>query len=173
MTRPPWMPSLVAIIRSRARPATCNVELTAAYVSSGAYWASLDSSAPKSMQRKELVNTIMFVSNIKPDATIEQDLQRRGLKVEWANSIKAAKNLLASTSEKTAIVADLALADGKWTDLVEQVRCMSSSFPIVLVSSTSTAELWWDALDYDVEDILFAPLSASRLCEILGHSTGL
>jgi len=125
------------------------------------------------MQSEEPVNTIMFVSGRKPEAIVEQDLQRRGLKVEWANSIKAAKDLLASASERTAIVADLALADGNWTDLVAQVRCISSSIPFVLVSSTSTAELWWDALDCDVEDILLAPLSASRLCEILGHSTGL
>ena len=126
-----------------------------------------------SMQSEEPVKTIMFVSGRKPEAIVEQDLQRRGLKVEWANSIKAAKDLLASASERRAIVADLALADGNWTDLVEQVRCVSSSIPFVLVSSTSTAELWWDALDCGVEDILLAPLSASRLCEILGHSTGL
>jgi len=126
-----------------------------------------------SMQSEQPVNTIMFVSGRKPEATIEQDLQRRGLKVEWANSIKAAKDLLVSASDRTAIVADLALADGNWTDLVMQVRCISNFIPIVLVSSTSTAELWWDALDWDVEDILLAPLSASRLCEIVGHSTGL
>ena len=125
------------------------------------------------MQSEEPVNTIMFVSGRKPEAIVEQDLQRRGFKVKWANSIKAVKDLLASASERTAIVADLALVDGNWTDLVEQVRCISSSIPFVLVSSTSTAELWWDALDYDVEDILFAPISASRLCEILGHSKGL
>jgi len=126
-----------------------------------------------SMQSKEPVNTIMFVSGRKPEAIIEQDLQRHGLKVEWANSIKAAKDLLTTASERTAVVADLVLADGRWTDLVEQVRSISSSIPIVLVSSTSTAELWWDALDCDVEDILLAPLSASRLCEILRHSTDL
>ena len=119
------------------------------------------------------VNTIVFVSGRKPEAEIEQDLQRRGLKVEWANSIKVATDLLASESERTAIVADLAFPDGNWTDLVEHIRYISSSAPIVLVSSSSTAELWWDALDSDVEDIVLAPLSASRLCEILGHSTGL
>ena len=121
-----------------------------------------------SMRSEEPVNTIIFVSGRKPEAIIEQDLQRRGLKVEWANCIKAAKDLLASASDRMAIVADLALADGNWTDLVEQVRYISSFIPIVLVSSASTAELWWEALDCDVEDILLAPLSASRLCEILG-----
>ena len=125
------------------------------------------------MQSEEPVNTIMFVSGRRPEAIIEQDLQRRGLKVEWANSIKAAKDLLASASQRTAIVADLALADGNWTDLVKQLRSISSSIPIVLVSSTITAELWWNALDCDVEDILLAPLSASRLCGVLGLSTGL
>ena len=125
------------------------------------------------MQSEAPVNAIIFVSGRKLDAIIEQDLQRHGLKVEWANSIKTAKNLLASASERAAIVADLVLTDGNWTDLVEQVRCISSSIPIVLVSSTITAELWWDALDCDVEDILLAPLSASCLCEVLGHATGL
>lgn len=125
------------------------------------------------MQSEEPVNTIIFVSGTKPEAIIEQDLQRRGLKVEWVNSINAAKDLLASASERTAIVADLTLADGNWTDLVKQVRRISRSNPIVLVSSAITAELWWNALDCDVEDILLAPLSASRLCEILGHASGL
>lgn len=128
------------------------------------------------MQSEEPVNTIRFVRGRKPEGIIEHDFERRGLKVEWANSNKAAKDLLAprpSASQRTAIVADLALADGDWTDLIERVRCISSSYPIVLVSSTRTAELWWDALGYGVEDIVLAPLSASRLCEILGHSTGL
>ena len=122
-------------------------------------------------QGEKPVNTIVFVSGRKPEAIIARDLQRRGLKVQWANSIKAAKDLLASASQRTAIVADLAVADGNWRDLVEQVRCVPNYVPIVLVSSTTTAELWWDALDCDVEDILSAPLSAARLCEILGQST--
>jgi DNA-binding NtrC family response regulator len=126
------------------------------------------------MKSEEPVNTIMFVSGRKPDKIVEQELGLRGLKVEWANSIKAATALLDSTSERTGIVTDLALADGNWRDVVEHVRAVSSSIPIVVVSPASTAELWWDALDCDVEDILVAPLSASRLCEILGtHSRDL
>ena len=125
------------------------------------------------MQSEEPINTIMFVSGRKPESIIEQELERRGLDVEWANSIKAAADLLESKSERTGIVTELALADGNWRDLVEHVRAVSSSIPIVLVSAASTAELWWDALDCDVEDILLTPLSASRLCEVLGtHSEG-
>ena len=120
------------------------------------------------MKSEEPVNTIMFVSGRKPDKIVEQELGLRGLKVEWANSIKAATDLLDSTSERTGIVTDLALADGNWRDLVEHVRAVSSSIPIVLLTAASTAELWWDALDCDVTDILLAPLSASRLCEVLG-----
>jgi DNA-binding NtrC family response regulator len=124
------------------------------------------------MQSGQRVHTIMFVSSSKPEAVIEQELQRRGLEVEWANSIKSAADLIQSKSERTGIVTELALADGNWRDLVEQVKAVSSSIPIMLVSSTSTAELWWDALDCDVEDILLTPLSATRLCEVLGtHST--
>jgi DNA-binding NtrC family response regulator len=120
-----------------------------------------------SIQREEPVNTIIFVSGGKPESIIEHELRLRGLNVRWANSIKAAADLLDSESERTGIVTEFALADGNWRDLVEHVRGVSSSIPIVLVSSAITAELWWDALDCDVEDILSAPLSASGLCEVL------
>jgi DNA-binding NtrC family response regulator len=124
------------------------------------------------MKSGEPVNTIIIVSGRKPDNIVEQELGLRGLKMEWANSIKAATDLLDSTSGRTGIVTDLALGDGNWRDLVEQVRAVSSSIPIVVVSPASTAELWWDALDWNVEDILVAPLSVSRLCEVFGtHST--
>jgi len=120
------------------------------------------------MQSEERVNTIMFVSGRKPESIVEEELQRRGLNVKWANSIKAATDLLESSSERTGIVTELALTDGNWRDLVESVRDVSTSIPVVLMTSTSTAELWWDALDCDVEDILTTPLSAPRLCEALG-----
>ena len=120
------------------------------------------------MQSKERVNTIMFVSGRKPESIVEEELRRQGLNVKWANSIKAATDLLESSSERTGIVTDLALADGNWRDLVESARDVSRSIPVVLMTSTTTAELWWDALDCDVEDILTTPVSASRLCEVLG-----
>ena len=66
------------------------------------------------------------------------------------------------------MVTELALADGNWRDLVEQVRRIATSIPMVLLSPAGTAELWWDALDCDVEDVLSTPLSASRLCKVLG-----
>ena len=120
------------------------------------------------MQSEKRVNTIMFVSGRKPEAIVEHELQRRGLNVKWANSIKGATDLLDPEPEETGIVTELALADGNWRDLVKQVKGVSSSIPIVLVSPISTAELWWDALDCDVEDILSAPLSASCLREAVG-----
>ena len=44
----------------------------------------------------------MFVSRIRPDEIIEQGLGRRGLNVQWANSIKSAADLLGSAFEKLA-----------------------------------------------------------------------
>jgi DNA-binding NtrC family response regulator len=124
------------------------------------------------MRSEATINTVMFVSSNKPDKIVEEELERRGLKVEWANSIKAATHLLDSRSKRTAIVTDLALPDGNWRDLVEHVRDVSSSVPIVLLTSASTAELWWDALDCDITDIQTDPLTASHLCEALGAIGG-
>ena len=119
------------------------------------------------MQTYRRAGTVIFVSNSSPEATVAQDIEAHGLVMQWARSIRAAVDLLNSAREKTVIVTELALADGNWRDLVERVRCIDISTPIVLVTSSSTAELWWDALECGIADILPGHRLASRLCQLL------
>ena len=119
------------------------------------------------MQTDRRAGIVIFVSNRSPEATIAQDIEARGLAVQWARSIRAAVDLLNSAREKTVIVTELALADGNWRDLVERMRGIGICVPIVLATSSSTAELWWDALECGIEDILPGYLLASRLCQLL------
>jgi DNA-binding NtrC family response regulator len=119
------------------------------------------------MKTYRRAGTVIFVSHRSPEATVAQDIEAHGLVMQWACSIRAAVDLLNSAREKTVIVTELALADGNWRDLIEQVRCIDNTTPIVLMASSSTAELWWDALECGIDDILPAPLTASRLCQFL------
>ncbi len=120
-----------------------------------------------SMQTYRRAGTVIFVSSRTPEATVAQTIEAHGLLTEWARSIRAAVDLLNLPREKTVIATELALADGNWRDLVERVRRVDISTPIVLVTSSSTAELWWDALECGIEDILPGYLVASRLCQLL------
>ena len=119
------------------------------------------------MQNHKRAGTVIFVSNRSPDTIVAEDIEAHGLVMKWARSIRAAVDLLNSARDKTVIVTELALADGNWRDLVEQVRCISISTPIVLVTSCSTAELWWDALECGIDNILPGHLMALRLCQLL------
>ena len=121
------------------------------------------------MQTYRRAGTVIFVSNRSPEATVVLEIEARGLVVLWARSISAAVDLLNSPREKTVVATELALADGNWRDLVERVNCMdiNISTSIVLVTSSSTAELWWDALECGIDDILPASLLSSRLCQLL------
>jgi DNA-binding NtrC family response regulator len=120
------------------------------------------------IQTDERAGTVIFVGGRRPEAAIEQEMEARGVRVQWARSIRTAAGLLNPRLERTVVITELALVDGNWRDLIERVRCDGRLIPIVLLASASTADLWWDALDCGVEDILIAPLSASRLCEFLG-----
>lgn len=119
------------------------------------------------MQNDRQAGTVIFVSNRSPEATVLQDIEARGLVMHWARSIRAAVDLLNSPREKTVIVTELALADGNWRDLVERMRGIDICVPIVLATSSSTAELWWDALECGIEHILPEYLIASRLYQLL------
>jgi hypothetical protein len=146
----------------------CYGGLTAAYGQSKARGLSVESgSVRESMQSYRRAGTVIFVSNRSPEATVAQDIEVHGLVMQWASSIRAAVDWLNSKREKTVIVTELALADGNWRDLVERVRCTDISIPIVLVTSSSTAELWWDALECGIADILPGHRLASRLCQLL------
>jgi DNA-binding NtrC family response regulator len=120
-----------------------------------------------SMQTDRQAGTVIFVSNRSPEATVLQDIEAHGLVMQWARSIRAAVDLLNSAREKTVIVTELAMADGNWRDLVERMRGIDICVPIVLATSSRTAELWWDALECGIVDILPGYLVVSRLCQLL------
>jgi len=120
------------------------------------------------MRAQEPARTIIVVSAEKVETGMEREMEPRGVKVLWADSIKAAAAMLDFAPIGTAVITELALRDGNWRDLLERVRHIRKSLPVVLVSPARTSELWWDALECGVEDILPAPLSTSRLCEYLG-----
>ena len=87
--------------------------------------------------------------------------------MQWARSIKAAVDSLNSAREKTVVVTELTLGDGNWRDLVERMRGIDICVPIVLATSSSTAELWWDALECGIDNILPGHLVASHVCQLL------
>ena len=119
------------------------------------------------MQTHLRTGTVIFVSRRAPDATVTDEIEAQGLETQWASSVARAIALLNSSREKTVLVTELAMPDGNWRDLVERIRCTEIPIPIVLVTSAITAELWWDALECGVDEILHAPLKASPLCQLL------
>lgn len=111
--------------------------------------------------------TVIVVSGNRPEPALERQMGSCGIDMQWAPTIKAASVLLSSVHDTTVVITELALKDGNWRDLLETARRIDHSIPVLLLSPSSTAELWWDALDCGVEDILRAPLSADLLCDYL------
>src|ERR1700738_3913175 len=117
---------------------------------------------------EQLPRAVLIVAESRPQSGIEKkELRARGIAVQCARSIESASGVLQSARSGTLVITELALKDGNWRDLVERVRSIGKFIPVVLLSSTRTAELWWDALECGVVDILQAPLSTSQLCKYL------
>ena len=119
------------------------------------------------MHAEEPAKTIIVLCATRPVPGIEKEMEARGIGVRWAPSITAATDLLDSAPNGTVVITELEFRDGNWRDLVERVRWIGKPSRVALVSPTRTSELWWDALECGIEDILLAPLSVSRICEYL------
>ena len=128
-------------------------------------------SLSESMQIYRRAGTVIFVSNRSPETTVAEDIEAHRLVFRWVRSIRAAVDLLDSARDRTVIATELALADGNWRDLVERVRCIAIATPIVLVTSSRTAELWWDALECGIDDIVPGYHMGSRLCQLLQENS--
>lgn len=111
--------------------------------------------------------TISKVIVVCAEPGIEKEVVARSIRVQWVHSIKAAIALLDSAPIETVVITELALRDGNWRDLIEELRRLGKPNPVALVSPASTSELWWDALECGVEDILPAPLTVNRIREYL------
>lgn len=119
------------------------------------------------MHTEEAARTVIVVSAVPGT---ERKLEAHGIRVRWVDSIEAAAALLASSPGESVVITDLALRDGNWRDLIEHVRRLGKPVPVALVSPTSTSELWWDALECGIDDILLAPLTVTRIREYLDKS---
>lgn len=119
------------------------------------------------MSTEEPAKTVIVVSATKAEGVSEREMLARGVRVLWAHSIMTAIDLLKASPEATVVIAELALKDGNWRDLVEAISRLGKSVHIALVSPVSTSELWWDALECGVEEILPTPLSNFLICQHL------
>jgi len=117
------------------------------------------------MHREQAANTVVMVGATKPDLHLQRQMETRGIILRWARTIEEAAVLLRSALGRTIVITEPALKDGNWRDLLERIR--RASIPVLLKTSSSTAELWWDALECGIEDILVAPFSTPGLCEYL------
>ncbi|MGA7325354.1 MAG: hypothetical protein WBX25_12915 [Rhodomicrobium sp.] len=120
------------------------------------------------MQTEEAAKTVILVGATSPEPGMVREMEARGLRMLWADSVKAAASLFGAVPDGTVVITALGLRDGNWRDLVEVVRRIGKPIRVALISPTSSPELWWDALECGVEDVLPAPLSVSRICEYLG-----
>jgi DNA-binding NtrC family response regulator len=118
---------------------------------------------------EKLPRAVIIVAKSEPEPSIKKALNKCGITLQWARSIKAASGLLESALNGTVVITELSLRDGNWRDLVERVKAIRRVIPVVLLSSSRTAELWWDALEYGVDDILQAPISTPQLGKYLAE----
>lgn len=118
------------------------------------------------MHNDQQAGTVILVCSSCPGLAIESEIKARGLQMRWASSIRAAVDVISGASDRTIILTELALVDGNWRDLIERVSSWII-FPIVLLAPCTTAELWWDALECGIDDIVHTPLTASSLRDLL------
>ena len=136
-------------------------ELTAANVNCRAYHATFEPVGGSYMRP-----VVVLVMSSSEASQLSRTIEELGYSVRLATGIDETAELL-DDPEPIAILSELALPDGNWRDLVARVRSQKPSVPVVLCSRSGTAELWWDALENGVSEILVLPVQTSDLKRVI------
>ncbi|MBV8827849.1 MAG: hypothetical protein JO108_01325 [Acidobacteriaceae bacterium] len=143
-------------MNTKSEHLSANQHLTATYGNSENDSVSVESSGQELMHPEEPAKAVIVVSAKQPEAHMQEEMGAHGINMRWGQTIKGATGLLKAPLDGTILITELMLQDGTWKELLRRVRRIDRYIPVLLVSSTSTAELWWDALECGVEDIILA-----------------
>jgi DNA-binding NtrC family response regulator len=100
-------------------------------------------------------------------APIAQEIRAIGCSVVVASSVADTAGCLAKLTGRLIVLAELSFPDGNWRDLMERTQAQHSGIRFVLCTAARTTELWWDALDCGVSDIVTPPYSVSDLTGLM------
>jgi len=99
--------------------------------------------------------------------SIAQDIRALGCSVVVASSVADAAACLASLTGRLLVLTEVSFPDGNWRDLMQRTQARHSAIRFVLCTAARTAELWWDALDCGISDILTPPYSVSDVTRLM------
>ena len=89
-------------------------------------------------------------------------VQTLGYQVKRARGVHEGAQLVAANAGTVAVLIEVALRDGNWLDLVEKVRLRNPHVPLVLCAESWSAELWWDASDCGVSEVISPPYASAE-----------
>jgi len=66
-----------------------------------------------------------------------------------------------------AVFCAVALPDGNWCDLLEALNLRNCAAPVVLCSREGSAEMWWDALERGIWEVMAPPVTVLGIQRML------
>jgi DNA-binding NtrC family response regulator len=90
-------------------------------------------------------------------AEIHTQLKGLGLAVEQACCLHRVSQALAVSDQPAVVISQLALPDGNWRDMLQLVSNCGTASGVVLCAESLTNELWWDAEELGVLDVITRP----------------
>ena len=98
---------------------------------------------------------------------IAQEMRTIGCSVVGASSVADVDSCLAKLTGRLLVLTEISFPDGNWRDLIHRTQPQHSRTLFILCSATRTAELWWDALDCEISDILTPPYSVPDVMRMM------
>jgi len=99
----------------------------------------------------------VLLAMLPPQAEhIQNALRPTGLRTVRVSDLNGLRASLAAGLELRLVLTQISLSDGNWRDVVRIVRRVDRAIRVILYAPAPTTELWMDALDSGVYDLVSA-----------------
>ena len=114
------------------------------------------------------VRSVLLVHN-EPDAFrgLEEMLQEQEIRTCRASRCAEARSMLRQASPVDLVLADVAVADGTWMDVIRLVRKAVKDIPVIVMSRVVDMKLYLDSQDGGAADFIVPPMTPGDLAYVL------
>jgi DNA-binding NtrC family response regulator len=101
---------------------------------------------------------------------IENALRGFAIDSIGVKDLAGVRSALAAQPRPRVVLTQISLGDGNWRDVMGEVSRVDETIPVIIYTRAPATELWMDALDSGIYDVIQAGCGAAELLGVIARA---
>jgi DNA-binding NtrC family response regulator len=116
-------------------------------------------------------NSHILLAMLPPEVRhVENALRGLAINSIGVKDLAGVRNALAGQTRPSVVLTQISLGDGNWRDVIGEVSRVDETIPVILYTRAPATELWMDALDSGIYDVIQAECGPAEFLGVIARA---